>query len=449
MKTKMVLMSVTAAMLILNGCGDGSAEGSAEGSVPSASGILTDSPVAGATYMCGNVKHKTDQYGAFSCDNTPIAFYVGSVKLGEVFHVPEDRYVTPQDLAGVSRDTYDENVAKIAVFLQSLDDDGEIESTIVLDKEKVEKLNEKDIELQKLTETNMIELLDQCGAVEIVAQDEALEHLRRHTQELPDKMPQTPKTENTPIEEPKPDENGALTTTPSNTEAPNTPNETVPEDMETPSTPIEDDLPVPGAREKEAPSDVTTVPDETETPKEEANTPPKEESLDTTVPESSTPPLDDAFKQAYLDVINEARAEGRECGEYGYFPAADPLSWNDRLYAASYEHSKDMAISNTFSHTGSGTKSDVTAEVLHPGTGSSVSERIEHNGYTNWRRYGENIAAGTSMDEAVEAMEGWLASPGHCKNIMKAEFKEVGMAVYYNEESHYKYYWTQDFGTMK
>ena len=51
------------------------------------------------------------------------------------------------------------------------------------------------------------------------------------------------------------------------------------------------------------------------------------------------------------------------------------------------------------------------------------------------------------MDEAVEAMEGWLKSPGHCKNIMKAEFKEVGMAVYFNESSHYSYYWTQDFGT--
>jgi len=53
------------------------------------------------------------------------------------------------------------------------------------------------------------------------------------------------------------------------------------------------------------------------------------------------------------------------------------------------------------------------------------------------------------MDEAVLAMEGWLASPGHCKNIMNADFKEVGMAFHYKEGSHYTYYWTQDFATKK
>ena len=126
---------------------------------------------------------------------------------------------------------------------------------------------------------------------------------------------------------------------------------------------------------------------------------------------------------------------------------APAVTWNDHLYQAAYEHSRDMATSNLFSHTGSGEKSDITAQKLHPGTGSRVRERIEANGYTNWHGYGENIAAGTSMDNVADAMEGWLKSPGHCKNIMNPKLKEVGMAVFFNDNSHYNYYWTQDFGT--
>jgi uncharacterized protein YkwD len=37
-------------------------------------------------------------------------------------------------------------------------------------------------------------------------------------------------------------------------------------------------------------------------------------------------------------------------------------------------------------------------------------------------------------------MNGWLGSEGHCKNIMSANLKEVGVAREGN-------YWTEDFGT--
>jgi uncharacterized protein YkwD len=378
---------------------------------------LTDSPVDGAKYTCGNVTNFTEKDGSFFCESTPIQFYVGNVKLGEIRQLPQDAYVTPQDLVNVQRDVFNNDVSKIAIFLQSLDNDGEMEESITLDIHLIEKLDNEHSELQQMTHTELIELLDTSGVRNIVDKDAALAHLHQHMGALSEHTPTRDEDEGTDTPE-----EDSETSIPSPTSEEETNND---DEIEVPD-PIE-----------ETPTTGTTTSDtqETTTPEE------------TEVPTPVTPTLDDALKQAYLDLINEARLEGRECGKYGYFEATSALTWNKKLYDAAYEHSKDMAISNTFSHTGSGTKSDETAKALHSSSGSSVGERIEHNGYTNWRRYGENIAAGTSMDEAIEAMEGWLDSPGHCKNIMKPEFKEVGMAVYYNENSHYKHYWTQDFGT--
>jgi uncharacterized protein YkwD len=108
-----------------------------------------------------------------------------------------------------------------------------------------------------------------------------------------------------------------------------------------------------------------------------------------------------------------------------------------------------MIKGKIFSHAGSGTPFDLTAQALDSNKGSSVTERVEHNRYTNWRYNGENIAGGTHVDQVDEVMKMWLESPGHCKNIMKASFKEVGMAVVYDSSSHFKYYWTQDFGAKR
>jgi len=38
-------------------------------------------------------------------------------------------------------------------------------------------------------------------------------------------------------------------------------------------------------------------------------------------------------------------------------------------------------------------------------------------------------------------IEGWLKSPGHCKNIMSQKYKEMGVARVGN-------YWTQTFGSQ-
>ena len=146
----------------------------------------------------------------------------------------------------------------------------------------------------------------------------------------------------------------------------------------------------------------------------------------------------------YLGAINQARSVPQNCHSKGRFPAAPPLTWHEKLYQAAYEHSYDLATSNTFSHDGSGSISDLTGITLDKQ--STFVERIEHYNYA-WSGLGENIAAGTFTNTAEIAVQQWLDSDGHCANMMKTSFTEVGMAMVYNESSTYTHYWTQNFGT--
>jgi len=147
-----------------------------------------------------------------------------------------------------------------------------------------------------------------------------------------------------------------------------------------------------------------------------------------------------------LKAINEARSVARDCHDgNGLVSAAPALTWNEDLYASAYEHSYDLAESNTFSHYGSGTASDITGS--NNNKASYFNERIRANGYVGYRTIGENIAGGqATIQEAVTA---WLASPAHCTNIMNPNFKEIGVAVVVNNDSEYGIYWTQSFGAKK
>lgn len=146
-------------------------------------------------------------------------------------------------------------------------------------------------------------------------------------------------------------------------------------------------------------------------------------------------------QQELLDAINKERSKTQVCGDRGTFPAVSPLTWNPNLYAAALEHSTDLAYSNTFSHDGSGTEYDITGN----GTPSKFYERVAANGYSNYYTAGENIAGGQRSLE--EVMKAWMASPGHCVNIMKSTYTEVGVAIVIKNDSNYQVYWTQNFGS--
>ncbi|RZU14426.1 uncharacterized protein YkwD [Streptomyces sp. BK239] len=104
-----------------------------------------------------------------------------------------------------------------------------------------------------------------------------------------------------------------------------------------------------------------------------------------------------------------------------------PLTVNAKLTKAAQDHSADMASHRNMSHTGS--------------DGSDPGARITRAGYA-WSTYGENVAYGYSTPEQV--MAGWMASPGHKRNILNCAFKEIGVGL-----AQPGSYWTQDFGTAR
>jgi len=129
-----------------------------------------------------------------------------------------------------------------------------------------------------------------------------------------------------------------------------------------------------------------------------------------------------------LRLVNEARQRGGVCGTQR-FAATAALAWDDRLAAAALAHSSDMAQHDYFDHVDR--------------RGSGVAERAHQQGYP-WRAIGENIAAGQGSAQQVVA--GWLASPGHCANILSPDFREMGAAYAVNPQAAMEIYWTQVFG---
>jgi uncharacterized protein YkwD len=156
---------------------------------------------------------------------------------------------------------------------------------------------------------------------------------------------------------------------------------------------------------------------------------------------SPIPVLPKGDIQRFLGLVNDARKVARSCGDKGDFPAVPALVWSDKLYKAAYEHSQDLATSNTFSHAGSGTESDWTGFKLNKP--SSMPERIESYNY-KWSAIAENIAAGNETAEST--IQQWLNSPGHCANLMSHSVTQIGMAKASNSSSGYIHYWTQNFG---
>lgn len=137
------------------------------------------------------------------------------------------------------------------------------------------------------------------------------------------------------------------------------------------------------------------------------------------LPKAPFPPA--VNKTVLLQLVNDARKKGCNCGDVHYGPAP-ALTWNDLLEKAALIHATDMSEKKYFAHTGS--------------DGRGSGERILNAGY-NWKFFGENIALGYKTEK--EVVDGWLSSPGHCKNIMNKNFTEMGAARAGD-------YWTQDFG---
>ncbi|MEM8723248.1 MAG: CAP domain-containing protein [Cyanobacteria bacterium P01_G01_bin.39] len=98
------------------------------------------------------------------------------------------------------------------------------------------------------------------------------------------------------------------------------------------------------------------------------------------------------------------------------------LLWNDQLYAAAINHSRDMARIRRMSHTGS--------------NGSNISYRVKAQRY-RYSMVAENVAAGQLTPQHV--VSSWMRSPGHRQNILNPNLTEIGVG-------YCDGYWTQVFG---
>jgi uncharacterized protein YkwD len=136
-----------------------------------------------------------------------------------------------------------------------------------------------------------------------------------------------------------------------------------------------------------------------------------------------------SMESQVLSLVNQRRAAGATCGGVVKAPAP-ALTFDERLRCAARKHSKDMGVNNFFSHTGS--------------NGSTFVQRITSAGYTPYTALAENIAAGQTTASGV--VNAWMASTGHCNNIMNPNYRHLGVGYSYGGTSTYKHYWTADFG---
>lgn len=132
------------------------------------------------------------------------------------------------------------------------------------------------------------------------------------------------------------------------------------------------------------------------------------------------------FENEVIALVNTHRSRGANCGGEGTFEASHPLVANEALRCAARKHSVDMKQRRYFDH-------------IDP-EGRGVFERVIDAGYDpiTW---GENIAKGLDTPELV--MAGLMNSPGHCANIMRPQFTEIGVG--YDPSNH----WTQAFGAPR
>ncbi|CAL9350630.1 CAP domain-containing protein [Streptomyces sp. enrichment culture] len=103
------------------------------------------------------------------------------------------------------------------------------------------------------------------------------------------------------------------------------------------------------------------------------------------------------------------------------------LAADGRLARAAQAHSTDMVARDFYAHTDP--------------DGGQPWDRAAAAGATR-RTVGENIACG--QRSPAEVVEGWMNSPGHRANILKAEFTHVGVGLAGGGRAGT--YWTQLFG---
>lgn len=106
-----------------------------------------------------------------------------------------------------------------------------------------------------------------------------------------------------------------------------------------------------------------------------------------------------------------------------------PLQLNAALTEAAKEHSRDLAKWDRISHYGS--------------DGSNPWDRVKRTGYKA-RLAAENV--GTGQISFDEVLRGWKESPGHNKNLLLADARDMGLALVQDPKTEFKSFWTLVIG---
>jgi len=118
-----------------------------------------------------------------------------------------------------------------------------------------------------------------------------------------------------------------------------------------------------------------------------------------------------AVNQLESGVLGEVNALRRSHGLV-------PLKLNNRLTAAADFHSKEMASKGIFSH--------------ESPDGSAFWKRVQRfYGSANYRYWsvGENLVWASPDMDAKYALELWLGSPEHKKNLLTPRWREIGLSA--------------------
>ncbi len=119
------------------------------------------------------------------------------------------------------------------------------------------------------------------------------------------------------------------------------------------------------------------------------------------------------------DLINQYRRDN----------GLKPLKINAELAEAAKAHSRDLAKWDRISHYGS--------------DGSNPWDRVKRTGYKA-RLAAENV--GTGQVSFDEVLRGWKESPGHNKNLLLADAREMGLALVQDPKTEFKSFWTLVIG---
>ena len=131
-----------------------------------------------------------------------------------------------------------------------------------------------------------------------------------------------------------------------------------------------------------------------------------------------------AVERSAFDLLNKKRVE----------QGLIPLIWSADLEVVARQHSQNMAEFQFFSHRGLDNK--------------LVSDRADAAGLGRWRAIGENIAFNRGFDDPVgKAVELWLDSPSHRRNLLSETWKESAVGVAVADDG--SYYFTQVFLARK